>query len=111
MHGLGILGKLSRGSCNIRASLVVSGAWLCYSRVRGNGRTTRLLSSSKHTSKTYLARRSLKLFAQTEHIDNPKGYPDDARQYDSRLRGPVDVRYIPHTASELSGLRVLGTAA
>ena len=25
-----------------------------------------------------------------EHIDNPKGYPDDARQYDTRLRGPVN---------------------
>lgn len=30
---------------------------------------------------------------QTEHIDNPKGYGEgeDARQYDRRLRGPVDV--------------------
>lgn len=30
---------------------------------------------------------------QTEHIDNPKGYGDgeDARKYDSRLRGPVNV--------------------
>jgi hypothetical protein len=33
---------------------------------------------------------------QTEHIDNPKGYGDgeDARQYDPRLRGPVDVSRI-----------------
>jgi hypothetical protein len=30
---------------------------------------------------------------QTEHIDNPKGYGsgEDARNYDRRLRGPVDV--------------------
>jgi hypothetical protein len=30
---------------------------------------------------------------QAEHIDNPKGYGDgeDARKYDPRLRGPVDV--------------------
>jgi len=33
---------------------------------------------------------------QVEHIDNPKGYGDgeDARQYDSRLRGPVNVSRI-----------------
>jgi hypothetical protein len=31
---------------------------------------------------------------QVEHIDNPKGYPDDARQFDQRLRGPVDVRLL-----------------
>jgi hypothetical protein len=24
-----------------------------------------------------------------EHIDNPKGYPDDAQRYDPRLRPPV----------------------
>ncbi|KAJ3040862.1 hypothetical protein HDV00_010322 [Rhizophlyctis rosea] len=27
-----------------------------------------------------------------EHIDNPKGYPEDAQSYDSRLRGPVNPR-------------------
>jgi hypothetical protein len=33
---------------------------------------------------------------QAEHIDNPKGYGDgeDARKYDPRLRGPVDVSRI-----------------
>ncbi|KAI0346175.1 Het-C-domain-containing protein [Trametopsis cervina] len=31
-------------------------------------------------------------YLPTEHIDNPKGYPDNARQFDSRLRGPVDPR-------------------
>lgn len=31
-------------------------------------------------------------YQPTEHIDNPLGYADgeDARQYDRRLRGPVD---------------------
>ncbi|CDO70379.1 hypothetical protein BN946_scf184999.g19 [Trametes cinnabarina] len=29
---------------------------------------------------------------QTEHIDNPKGYPDNARQYHPKLRPPVDPR-------------------
>ncbi|KAL9937232.1 hypothetical protein V8E36_003641 [Tilletia maclaganii] len=34
----------------------------------------------------------LGVYLPTEHIDNPKGYADgkDAREYDSRLRGPVD---------------------
>ncbi|WRT66987.1 uncharacterized protein IL334_003953 [Kwoniella shivajii] len=33
-------------------------------------------------------------YLPTEHIDNPKGYAEgeDARQYDNRLRGPVDPR-------------------
>jgi hypothetical protein len=33
-------------------------------------------------------------FSQTEHIDNPKGYGNgqDPRQFDPRLRGPVDPR-------------------
>ncbi|OCH86854.1 Het-C-domain-containing protein [Obba rivulosa] len=34
----------------------------------------------------------LGVYLPTEHIDNPKGYPDNARQYDQRLRGPVDPR-------------------
>ncbi|EIM88768.1 Het-C-domain-containing protein [Stereum hirsutum FP-91666 SS1] len=35
----------------------------------------------------------LGVYLPTEHIDNPKGYGEgeDARQYDRRLRGPVDV--------------------
>ncbi|EMD35500.1 hypothetical protein CERSUDRAFT_116237 [Gelatoporia subvermispora B] len=32
----------------------------------------------------------LGVYLPTEHIDNPKGYPDNARQYDERLRGPVN---------------------
>lgn len=33
-------------------------------------------------------------YQPTEHIDNPKGYGDgvDGRDYDRRLRGPVDER-------------------
>ncbi|KDQ58757.1 hypothetical protein JAAARDRAFT_128374 [Jaapia argillacea MUCL 33604] len=36
----------------------------------------------------------LGVYLPTEHIDNPKGYGagEDARRYDQRLRGPVDVR-------------------
>ncbi|KAE9406188.1 Het-C-domain-containing protein [Gymnopus androsaceus JB14] len=44
----------------------------------------------------------LGVYLPTEHIDNPKGYGEgeDARTYDSRLRGPVDPRELdidPHT--------------
>ncbi|KAI0763072.1 heterokaryon incompatibility protein Het-C-domain-containing protein [Trametes elegans] len=31
-------------------------------------------------------------YLPTEHIDNPKGYPDNARQYHPKLRPPVDPR-------------------
>jgi len=33
----------------------------------------------------------LGVYRPEEHIDNPKGYADDkdARQYDARLRGPI----------------------
>ncbi|CAL1699350.1 unnamed protein product [Somion occarium] len=34
----------------------------------------------------------LGVYLPTEHIDNPKGYPDDARKYHPKLRGPVDPR-------------------
>ncbi|KAI0082745.1 Het-C-domain-containing protein [Panus rudis PR-1116 ss-1] len=34
----------------------------------------------------------LAVYLPTEHIDNPKGYPDDARKYHPKLRGPVDPR-------------------
>lgn len=36
----------------------------------------------------------LGVYLPTEHIDNPKGYAEgqDAKKYDSRLRGPVDPR-------------------
>ncbi|PCH35251.1 Het-C-domain-containing protein [Wolfiporia cocos MD-104 SS10] len=34
----------------------------------------------------------LGVYLPTEHIDNPKGYPDNAQPFDRRLRGPVDPR-------------------
>lgn len=34
----------------------------------------------------------LGVYRAEEHMDNPKGYPEDAQQYDRRLRGPVDPR-------------------
>ncbi|KAJ3526948.1 hypothetical protein NM688_g8193 [Phlebia brevispora] len=33
----------------------------------------------------------LGVYLPTEHIDNPKGYPNDARNYHPKLRPPVDV--------------------
>ncbi|PWN19006.1 Het-C-domain-containing protein [Microstroma glucosiphilum] len=32
----------------------------------------------------------LGVYLPTEHLDNPKGYPSNAKQFDHRLRGPVD---------------------
>ncbi|TCD71957.1 hypothetical protein EIP91_000089 [Steccherinum ochraceum] len=34
----------------------------------------------------------LGVYLPTEHIDNPKGYPDDAQKFHPKLRGPVDPR-------------------
>ncbi|KAI0918625.1 hypothetical protein AcV5_002565 [Taiwanofungus camphoratus] len=34
----------------------------------------------------------LGVYLPIEHIDNPKGYPDNAQSFDRRLRGPVDPR-------------------
>ncbi|KAG8757003.1 hypothetical protein FRC14_002488 [Serendipita sp. 396] len=34
----------------------------------------------------------LGVYLPIEHIDNPKGYPEDARNFHPRLRGPVDPR-------------------
>lgn len=41
-----------------------------------------------------MTKERLGCYLPTEHIDNPKGYAEneDARKYDSRLRGPVDPR-------------------
>ncbi|KAK4689945.1 hypothetical protein P7C73_g156, partial [Tremellales sp. Uapishka_1] len=46
------------------------------------------------TQEFEVTRERLGCYLPTEHIDNPKGYAEgeDARQYDSRLRGPVDPR-------------------
>ncbi|TYJ55362.1 hypothetical protein B9479_003977 [Cryptococcus floricola] len=44
------------------------------------------------TGEFEVTKEALGCYLTTEHIDNPKGYADgeDARQYDDRLRGPVD---------------------
>ncbi|KAK6902780.1 heterokaryon incompatibility protein HET-C [Kwoniella mangroviensis CBS 8886] len=46
------------------------------------------------TGEFEVTKERLGCYLPTEHIDNPKGYADgeDARQYDDRLRGPVDPR-------------------
>jgi hypothetical protein len=46
------------------------------------------------TEEFEVTKERLGCYLPTEHIDNPKGYADgeDARQYDNRLRGPVDPR-------------------
>ncbi|KAK8869938.1 hypothetical protein IAR55_000506 [Kwoniella newhampshirensis] len=54
------------------------------------------------TGEFEVTKERLGCYLPTEHIDNPKGYADgeDARQYDNRLRGPVDPRELeidPHT--------------
>ncbi|KAI1335030.1 heterokaryon incompatibility Het-C [Xylariaceae sp. FL0016] len=37
-----------------------------------------------------VTRERLGCYTHVEHIDNPAGYPDDAKKVDERLRGPVD---------------------
>lgn len=50
-------------------------------------------------------------YQPTEHIDNPLGYAEgeDARRYDSRLRGPVDeereLSVDPRTGAYLGGVK------
>ncbi|KAM0235888.1 hypothetical protein ACHAP5_009581 [Fusarium lateritium] len=39
-----------------------------------------------------VTRERLGCYTHVEHIDNPKGYPDNAKDIDQRLRGPVDPR-------------------
>lgn len=39
-----------------------------------------------------VTRERLGCYTHVEHIDNPCGYPDDAKKIDARLRGPVDPR-------------------
>ncbi|KAH9905125.1 heterokaryon incompatibility Het-C [Xylariomycetidae sp. FL2044] len=39
-----------------------------------------------------VTRERLGCYTHVEHIDNPAGYPDDAKKVDERLRGPVDPR-------------------
>lgn len=49
------------------------------------------LSFGYATAEFEVTEERLGVYRPEEHIDNPKGYADnaDARQYDSRLRGPV----------------------
>lgn len=37
-----------------------------------------------------VTRARLGCYTHVEHIDNPRGYPDNAKEVDDRLRGPVD---------------------
>ncbi|KAG6354458.1 hypothetical protein INS49_004475 [Diaporthe citri] len=39
-----------------------------------------------------VTRERLGCYTHVEHIDNPCGYPEDAKKIDARLRGPVDPR-------------------
>ncbi|KAH7024995.1 heterokaryon incompatibility Het-C [Microdochium trichocladiopsis] len=39
-----------------------------------------------------VTRERLGCYTHVEHIDNPKGYPDNAKDVDPRLRGPLDPR-------------------
>ncbi|THU82295.1 Het-C-domain-containing protein [Dendrothele bispora CBS 962.96] len=50
------------------------------------------LANGYATNEFEVTKERLGVYLPTEHIDNPKGYGDgeDARQYDPRLRGPVD---------------------
>lgn len=42
------------------------------------------------TKEFEVTRERLGVYLTVEHIDNPKGYPNDAQQYDERLRPAVD---------------------
>jgi hypothetical protein len=45
-----------------------------------------------------VTRERLGCYTHVEHIDNPKGYPDNAKDIDERLRGPVDPRELEFDA-------------
>jgi len=54
-----------------------------------------LTTTSRYVTNEFeVTQERLGCYLPTEHIDNPKGYAEgeDARQYDPRLRGPVDPR-------------------
>ncbi|KAM6529234.1 hypothetical protein FALCPG4_007381 [Fusarium falciforme] len=44
------------------------------------------------TDEFEVTRERLGCYKHVEHIDNPKGYPDNAKEVDERLRGPLDQR-------------------
>ncbi|KAI8817208.1 heterokaryon incompatibility protein Het-C-domain-containing protein [Fimicolochytrium jonesii] len=44
------------------------------------------------TDEFQVTQKRLGVYRAEEHVDNPKGYPLDARTYDDELRGPIDPR-------------------
>ncbi|KPM46437.1 hypothetical protein AK830_g10 [Neonectria ditissima] len=44
------------------------------------------------TDEFEVTRERLGCYTHVEHIDNPEGYPDNAKEVDERLRGPLDPR-------------------
>ncbi|KAJ3180899.1 hypothetical protein HDU87_001543 [Geranomyces variabilis] len=44
------------------------------------------------TAEFQVTQKRLGVYRPDEHVDNPKGYPSDARAYDRQLRGPVEPR-------------------
>ncbi|KAJ3455964.1 hypothetical protein MRS44_017446 [Fusarium solani] len=44
------------------------------------------------TDEFEVTRERLGCYKHVEHIDNPKGYPENAKEVDERLRGPLDQR-------------------
>jgi hypothetical protein len=44
------------------------------------------------TDEFEVTRERLGCYTHVEHIDNPKGYPSNAKEIDERLRGPLDPR-------------------
>ncbi|KAI1077178.1 heterokaryon incompatibility Het-C [Whalleya microplaca] len=45
-----------------------------------------------------VTRERLGCYTHVEHIDNPAGYPSDAKKVDQRLRGPVDLKELDFDA-------------
>ncbi|KAI0760246.1 heterokaryon incompatibility protein Het-C-domain-containing protein [Fomes fomentarius] len=50
------------------------------------------LANGYATNEFEVTEERLGVYLPTEHIDNPKGYPDNAQQYHPKLRPPVDPR-------------------
>ncbi|KAJ3165520.1 hypothetical protein HDU88_004007 [Geranomyces variabilis] len=55
------------------------------------------------TAEFQVTQERLGVYRADEHVDNPKGYPSDARTYDRQLRGPVDPRELE--VDPITGLR------
>jgi hypothetical protein len=65
----------------------IYGVWILYRRIRSTLPINVLTRAQVTVDR-------LGVYRPEEHIDNPKDYADniDARQFDRRLRGPVDPR-------------------